>query len=267
MKDKLTENDIERYSTEHINYKFQSSESDIIYRMKNKELYFLIEHQRTIDYNMPKRILEYEVEIIKEATRGIIMTKQNHKLPTVYPIVIYTGSQKWKVEKYIKECQETLKGADRIKLGEYYIVDVNDYTNEELENDDLFLSKMLLLEKLKKEDDLFKTISRIVEKEKDKNNQSILKRIIAFILKEKIPAEDIGNLLKKLEEEEKDMVIEVVQRENERQRRMGIKQGRLEILKETVKNMLQLGERDEKIIKYIGISKKELEKIKSNIEL
>lgn len=87
--------DIEKYSTEHINYRFQESESDIVYKMKNKEIFFLIEHQRTIDYNMPQRILGYELEIIKEATRGKKMTKSNHKLPTITPIIIYTGNKKF----------------------------------------------------------------------------------------------------------------------------------------------------------------------------
>lgn len=45
----------------------------------------------------------------------------------------------------------------------------------------------------------------------------------------------------------------------------GIAQGRLEVIKETVKNMLQLGETEDKIVKYIGISKEELKEIKGNL--
>ena len=112
---------------------FEGSVSDIVYKMKEKEIFFLIEHQQKIDYDMPKRILEYEVEIIKQATRGKKMTKQEHKLPRVIPIVIYTGSGKWNVEKYIEECQEILSKADCVRLGEYYVLDVNNYTKEELE--------------------------------------------------------------------------------------------------------------------------------------
>lgn len=192
---KLLEEDIEKYSTEHINYLFQESESDIIYKMKNQEIFFLIEHQRTIDYNMPKRILEYEVEIIKEATKGKNMTKKHHKLPTVIPIVIYTGSGKWNVEKYVQECQELLEGANKIKLGEYYVLDANDYANEELEKDKFFFSKMLLLEKQKREEDIFYTLNKIIDSEKDKNNRLILKRVITFIMREKLPPENIDILL------------------------------------------------------------------------
>lgn len=54
------------------------------------------------------------------------------------------------------------------------------------------------------------------------------------------------------------MVLEVIRKENERL----IKKGEIEILKRAVKNMLQFGEDEEKIMKYIGINKEELGRIK-----
>ena len=44
--------------------------------------------------------------------------------------------------------------------------------------------------------------------------------------------------------------------------KQGMKQGIKKAIQETVKNMLQFGESDEKIMKYIGINKEELENIK-----
>ncbi|HAB66706.1 MAG TPA: hypothetical protein DCE23_05005 [Firmicutes bacterium] len=70
-------------------------------------------------------------------------------------------------------------------------------------------------------------------------------------------------MLEKLESEGESMVLEVIRRENENLIIQGRKEGKLEILKQSVKNMLQLGEEEEKIMKYIGINKKELENIKS----
>ena len=266
LKTKLKEEEIEIFNNEHISYMFEGSASDIVYKMKEKEIFFLIEHQQKIEYNMPKRILEYEIETIKEATRGKRMTKQEHKLPRVIPIVIYTGSKKWNVEKYIEECQEVLSKADCVRLGEYYVVDVNDYTKEELEKDNLFLSKMLLLEKLKTGEEIYQMLSNAIEKEDDKRNRDILKRIIAFILDEKLNLENREKLLKKLEGGKKDMVLEVIRKENERLIKKGKVEGKIEgeieILKRAVKNMLQFGEDEEKIMKYIGINKEELGRIK-----
>lgn len=266
---KLTEKEIERYSTEHIDYLLRESASDFIYKMKQMDIFFLLEHQSTIDYNMPKRILEYEVEIIKEAVKGKKLTKNNHKLPTVIPIVIYTGSRKWNVEKYIQECQVILQGAERVNLGEYYVIDVNDYSNEELEKDELFLSKVLLLEKLKKEEDIIQVLDRIIHTEKDSDNQEILKRVIAFILKGKISTKNIKERLKKLEKEEPDMVIEVLQKENERQRKIGIREGMKQGIKQGIRQatsniaqkMLQLGIKPEDIEKVTGLTKEEIKKL------
>ena len=266
LKTKLKEEEIEIFNNEHISHMFEGSVSDIVYKMKEKEIFFLIEHQQKIDYDMPKRILEYEVEIIKQATRGKKMTKQEHKLPRVIPIVIYTGSGKWNVEKYIEECQEILSKADCVRLGEYYVLDVNNYTKEELEKDNLFLSKMLLLEKLKTGEEIYHMLNTAIEKENDERNKAILKRIIAFILDEKLSLENREKLLKKLEGGKKDMVLEVIRKENERLIKKGKVEGKIEgeieILKRAVKNMLQFGEDEEKIMKYIGINKEELGRIK-----
>ena len=262
---KLTEDEIERYSTEHIDYLLRESASDFVYKMKQMDVFFLLEHQSTMDYNMPKRILEYEVEIIKEAVKGKRLTKNNHKLPMVIPIVIYTGSRRWNVEKYIQDCQVILKGAEKVKLGEYYVIDVNDYSNEELENDELFLSKVLLLEKLKREEEIIQVLDRIIHTEKDSKNQEILKRVIAFILKGKISDKNIEKLMKKLEREEPDMVIEVLQKENERQRKIGIREGVKQGIKQATlkiaKKMLQSGIKLEEIEKVTGLTKEEIKKL------
>lgn len=270
LKPKLKEEEIEIFNNEHISYMFEGSISDIVYKMKKKEIFFLIEHQQKIDYNMPKRILEYEIEIIKEATRGKRMTKQEHKLPRVIPIVIYTGSRKWNVEKYIEECQEILSKADCVRLGEYYVVDVNDYTKEELEKDNLFLSKMLLLEKLKTGEEIYQMLSNAIEKEDDKRNRDILKRMIAFILDEKLNSEDRKNLLSKLEKGgKKDMVLEVIRKENEmlikKGRIEGKKEGRVETLKQFINNMIKRNMSTDEIQEITGISKEELEQIQKSL--
>ena len=244
-------------------YMFENSESDIVYKMKEKEIYFLIEHQSRIDYGMPKRILEYEVAIIRKAIKGKNLTKKNHKLPRVIPIVIYTGNRKWNVEKYIEECQEILTESNRVKLGEYYVLDVNDYTNEELENDTLFLSTILRLEKAKTEEEIINILEGAIQREKEEN-KDLLKRIIAFILKGKINEKERESLLKRLEKEEKNMVLEVLRKESERQRREGIREGRKEGIREGIregkKEGIKEGKKEGRKEGFIITAKKMLER-------
>ena len=265
LKEKLKEDDIEKYESKHINYMFQNRESDIVYKMKQKNIFFLIEHQRKIDYNMPQRILEYEVEIIKEATSGNKMTKKNHKLPRVIPIVIYTGERKWDVEKYIEECQEVLTESNRVKLGEYYILDVNDYTKEELQKDDLFLSKMLLLERLKTQKEILEVLNSIIEEEHQEENKIVLKKIIPYIFQEKLDEKDIDEILVRLEKEEKNMITEVLRKESEKQRRIGIREGVKQGSENVIIQMLKFGIKEETICKAINITKDDIEKIKNKM--
>ena len=58
LANELTENNIELYDREFITTNFSEIESDIIYKIKNKSIYFIIEQQSTIDKNMPYRMLE-----------------------------------------------------------------------------------------------------------------------------------------------------------------------------------------------------------------
>ncbi len=258
---KLEKEDIERYSTEHINTMFGKTESDIVYKIKNKDIFFLIEHQSTIDYRMPVRILRYEVEIIEEAIKGKKLTKNDNILPTVIPIVLYTGNRKWNIKKYIQECQEKIPGAKNMKFGEYNVVDVNDYTKDELEKDKFFYSKILLLEKLTKEKDIFQTLVKIIENETKKENKLLLKRIILIILRGKLSNEENEILLKKLDKGEEDMVIEVLQKENERQRNIGIRQGIKQGILETAKELLKFGMNKQDIQKVTKLTKEEIEKL------
>ena len=55
--DKITEKEIEKYTSSYISSNLRNSEADIVYKIKDKEIFFLIEHQTKIDYSMPYRIL------------------------------------------------------------------------------------------------------------------------------------------------------------------------------------------------------------------
>lgn len=47
---------------------------------------------------MPKRFLDYCVEIMQEVEKQIGL-KEKGKVPIVYPILFYTGKRKWTAQK------------------------------------------------------------------------------------------------------------------------------------------------------------------------
>ena len=63
----IEEQEIEQYTNRYITNEYTDKETDIVYKMKNKEIYFLIEHQSSVDYAMNFRLEEYKLEIMKSA--------------------------------------------------------------------------------------------------------------------------------------------------------------------------------------------------------
>lgn len=270
---KLKDTEIEKYNSSFIDNKFKNLESDIVYKKKNQNIFFLIEHQSKVDINMPRRILEYEVAIMQET---FLNMKKNEKLPLVVPIVIYTGSKKWNVAKTIQECQERLEGYEKIKLGEYYILDINDYKQEELKNAENLLFNIFALEKLETLESIFNELLKIVKRTKDESEKEILSKIIYFIYNKKLGNKKTKELLKILKEGGSDsMIFEVIDREIDglilKGKREGIKEGMKEGMKEgrekVAIEMIKMNLSDVIIKKATKFTQKHLDELKKKVLL
>ena len=161
IKIKLKAEEIEKYTSSFVSKIFQNREADTVYKYKNKNIFFLIEHQTKIDYSMPYRILEYEIEIMKSAIDIRKVKNKEYKLPLVIPIVLYTGKKKWNAKRYLEESQETLDSVE-IKAGNYNLVDINDFTKEELLQEKTLISKMMLLEKSESTEESIEMLEKII---------------------------------------------------------------------------------------------------------
>ena len=92
----LSENEIEKYEKEFRTSVFGSIEADIVYKIKDKDYFILIEHQSTIDDKMAYRIQNYKQAIIDSAIDTKRLKDKTYKIPKVLAIVLYTGKKKWK---------------------------------------------------------------------------------------------------------------------------------------------------------------------------
>ena len=139
--------EIEQYKSSFVTKLYKNKESDIVYKdLKNKGIYYLIEHQSKQDKIMPVRIAEYSIEIMRDA---LDLTKKEKKceIPRVIAIVLYTGEGKWQVSQTLEEIQAKIEGIEATSVGSYSIVDINTYTDEEMLKAKGALPKMLLMEK------------------------------------------------------------------------------------------------------------------------
>ena len=256
--------DIEKYNSSFINKVFQNREADIVYKIKDRSIFILIEHQTKVDYLMPYRILEYEVAIMQSAIDLDKIKNKESKIPLVISIVLYTGNKKWNAKKYLEENQEKIEEIEN-GLGNYNLIDINELTEKELLEDNSFISKMMLIEKSKNTENIVEILEKIVKitKEEDKDT---LRRTISIILEEKIGITKAKELIEKMEGDEGNMlaVVDMIRRENQMYIEIGKKEGELKEKIKIVTNMLKEKFNIETIQKITGINKEEIEKISQN---
>ena len=231
-----------------------------MYKIKDKKIFLLIEHQSKIDYKMPKRILDYEIEIMKTAENHNVILKKDVEMPIIVPIVIYTGRKRWNVTGYIKDCRKRLNRLESFRLGNYYIIDNNNYTNEELLEDKFFISKLMLLERMKTTEELYTNLKKVIRYETNEKNIKLLENIIKFIYKNKLDKDYtdklINEIAKKTRKEKggNDVILEMIENENKALIRKGKKERSIEIAKNMLKEKMDI----DLIMKMTGLTKKQI---------
>lgn len=269
--------DIEPYNSSFITQIYQNQESDVVYKLKDRNIFFLIEHQSYVDYSMPYRILNYGLEIIRNAIDIEELQKDDYKYPKVIPIVIYTGNKRWNYAIEYQTIEDKIIGYEESNIdAKYNLIDINSYTKKELLEDESIISKVLAIEKCKSKQELIEVLEYIIDNldyEKDKRK---MRRIIKYILGQIIGNKEVQRLLKKLENKEEVVgmlaenlmkeKMEIIRRAKIDGRKEGRKEAKAEIMCILIKNMIKAKEKEEKIIKYLEISKEQYEELKKSIK-
>lgn len=229
---------LELFNKEFITTLFEKMESDIIYKIDDIKTYIIIEHQSTVDRTMPYRMLQYTAELLKNVIDKNKMKKVNYIYPRIISIVLYTGSKPWNI-KNIDDLQIPIKGLEKVKPY-YKLIDVNNYTKEELLNDNLMITKAMLIEKEKTKNGVIQIISEIEKRINiyyDKRLFELYKIIIQYVLlnieNEKIRKDLIERIKYKRGDEENmlhsTMVLnKAIEKEIKEATRKGLAKGKIE---------------------------------------
>ena len=199
IKEKL---EIEEVRNEFITIDYRGKQVDLLYKIKGKEVYLLIEHQSTQDVKMPYRILEYEVQIIDRSFRK--NNYQTEKLAKVIAIVIYTGPGEWKMPQRLEEIQISFNYSKKIledydlTIG-YNLLDINKLSKEELLEGETLFGRMMLVERARREEELIEILEEILPLTKDNEREDVI-NILRYILVKDIGEEKAKEYIKKLEE-------------------------------------------------------------------
>ena len=253
-KEKLTEEMIEKYETKYITSTYDKRESDIVYKLKGKEVFFLVEHQTKVDKLMSYRILEYSLEIIRTRMKSIKGKIEKVGIPKVIPLVIYTGQSKWTAKNKLEEVQvefEHFNGIDVITG--YNLIDIRN--EEEAIKEGTAVARMSVIERKNDTENIIEVVKRMSKHIKDKEERQEFAKEIKYLLSDKLTKEEIEkieNIL--IEKEGEDAMLHaqmVIRRDFENAKKKGIKEGLEEGRKEGRKEAREEG--------IISVAKKMLE--------
>ena len=172
--------DIEDVSNRYVHMFTEERNSDVVKRIHVKDedgqempfyLISLIEHKNQIDYNVTMQILRYMVYIWEEYEKemekkhpGITRTKK-FCYPPVLPVIFYDGTKNWTAATRLSQrifLSDTL--IKYIPDFDCILVQLKDYSNEELMKRKNELSIVMLIEKMQSAAD-FKVLEEEVDAE------------------------------------------------------------------------------------------------------
>ncbi len=280
----LKESNIERYNRKFITSNFLTKESDIIYKVKGRNVFIIVEHQSTIDYKMAERMHEYCMELIRSIRKE--SENLNKLYPLICPIVFYTGKKKWDAPRTITEVQEKYEGIKPLDYPKYNLIDINNYTKEELLKENTAIAKALLFEKLKTKEEMKVIIEKLIEKKLTGEEEKYLQIILNYSndVRKKLEKEEIIKYKKILNKKgvvdmtnfEK-LLIELIDEKCEKYRaereagkqegqKIGQRIGQKNGTQKIINNMLKMKMSDQVILDVTQVNKKELERIKQELK-
>ena len=268
-------NKLEIYNNEFISKRYEKRISDIIYKEKEKEIYYLIEHQSRVDKNMPNRILEYCMELMREVKKN----SREGTNPLIVPIVIYTGAKKWNVSENFSDTQKVEKKYKKFAINlKYKLIDIGKYSKEELANKNTKITSMMLLEKCKNDEETRKIIMELW-KNANEERRKWLASLVRFVFTE--ISKDIA-ILKLINEKERTSMEDWIERMKENRRkediklkRKAIKEGRVEGIKQgiketmisIIKNMLKENQDENTILRFTNAKKEDIEEARRELNM
>ncbi|MGI6329067.1 MAG: Rpn family recombination-promoting nuclease/putative transposase [Dethiobacteria bacterium] len=190
--------------------------------------------------------------------------RKDFRLPVIVPIVLYNGQAKWTVPLSFKETLDSYGLFGEYLLDfKYLLINVHAYDKKELLQLSGLIGAVFLLDQAKDLEEIIgrlKLLAGTIRKMKSEEfnlftawAENILTRSLSLEKKDEIT----GILRKTRSEEVEEMISNV-----ERVIKKSLEDAKNEGLEKVAKQMLSDGENIEKIIKYTGLSREKVEKLK-----
>ena len=243
-------------------------ESDIIYRVKydDKEafVFVLLEHQSKVNYLMIFRVLEYMVKLWRKYIDEVGKRSQNKDfmLPPIYPIVFYDGIYNWTSPRELKDkILDNEKFQKNIPNFRYEMINLKEIGFEELELFEDLLSILLIIDKIKKPEEL-KELKKLKREywEKLKSNvntrrglEKIAEAVKLLLMRINTPDKEVAEIVEEIYEGRLEKMFEMaveydVQAERAKYRAEGMQEGIEEGMEKGIEEGMEKGIKKEKRI-------------------
>jgi len=241
--DKITEDDVELVSGEYILNNFSTRHSDVVYkiRKKEREFYFvLLELQSKNDKFMSFRLLEYMVEIWRRYIKDkeIISKSKVYNLPLIIPCVLYTGKSKWNSSKNFNKLFKDNKLFEKIIPSyEYVVIDINDYSDDELLEISGIIGKVMYIDKGKNITELKERLEILLNKIgrlRKHEQESFFEWVAHLLAKNNYEMYELSRKIVKEDDETMlaDLMLQLREEWEAEARKIGMEKGRKEGRKE-----------------------------------
>jgi len=253
---KITKDNLVLVNKSYILSDYEELESDIVYKatIEGQDVFFymILEFQSSVDYRMPIRLLLYMIEIWREVLKSTTQKefkRKSFRLPSIVPIVLYTGKKKWTVARRLKEIfsNSELFGESILDF-KYEFININNYNKEELYKNQNMSSAIFLLDQNIYRDEFYDRLIHIVNtfnKLKEEEKLQLKQWLVNVNAEEDDYLENIEKIFNaKSKEEVGEMTSNIskgLERLKKDVKKEGIEQGKSELLiKQLIKKFKEL---------------------------
>ena len=283
----ICEDDLTLVDKSYILQDFRDKEADVVYRLRLKGtaiiFYVLLELQSTVDHTMPFRLLQYMVEVWRDAYNNAPDKERRRKsfrLPAIVPAVLYNGEKGWAARRSFREYQA---GQDRFpgRLLDfsYILFDVVRYSEEDLHRAANVVSSVFYLNQTVDPRELVARLRKLVGVLEGMTPEQFRQVTVWLrnVIKRKLPGalqEEADRVLEENDPQEVEKVITNIERaldEMKRQALMegvlrGKAEGKIEGKVEVAKAALRKGFSVEDVAEITGLTRETVLELKNEME-
>lgn len=253
---------------------FKDKEADVVYRAKLKDrdviFYVLMELQSTVDFLIPQRLLLYMNEIWRTILKNMPQGEAERKgfrMPAIVPIVLYNGKTTWTVPLNFRETLNSydIFGENLVDF-RYILIPVQSYSEAELLELSNLIALIFRLDRVDNLEEILETFVKFISVINKLTTEefSLFMAWAIQVLPGSFPEENKNEIIRVLKEahpKEVETLISNVERAVKKSLDDAQKEGMEKGIKKVAKQMLAEGEAIDKIMRYTGLAREEIERL------